>query len=259
MMKNILVVDDHEDSLRYLKSLLESQGCHVRVASHGAEALDMARQEPPDLVVSDLLMPVMDGYTLLRHWRGDRQLAHVPFVVYTATYTEPEDERLAVHMGADAFLLKPIEPQELFAILRELSHRNKKARPTAPRQAAPEVMREYSEALIRKLEQKTLELERVKRELEEDISAKDRAYGLQMAILDALPAQIALLDAEGVIRAVNHSWRGFAMTNDLDQQDFGVGQNYLDVCERATGDCSEEARTTARGIRSVLRGGSLRS
>ena len=63
-------------------------------------------------------MPVMDGYTLLRHWKADPRLKTKPFIVYTATYTEPEDERLALNLGADAFILKPSEPDEFLASAR---------------------------------------------------------------------------------------------------------------------------------------------
>jgi PAS domain S-box-containing protein len=76
----------------------------------------------------------------------------------------------------------------------------------------------------------------------------------QIAILNALPAHIALLNSEGVIVAVNDSWRRFASANVLQSQDFFVGQNYLTVCENAQGECSQEARETAQGIRRVLRG-----
>src|SRR5690606_16346899 len=103
-MTRVLVVDDKEDNLYYLQALLRGHGYEVEVARHGAEALVLARQTPPDVVVSDLLMPVMDGYTLLRHWKADAQLRGLPFIVYTATYTEAEDERLAYDLGADAFI-----------------------------------------------------------------------------------------------------------------------------------------------------------
>ena len=76
----------------------------------------------------------------------------------------------------------------------------------------------------------------------------------QLAILNALPAHIALLDKEGVIVAVNESWRRFASANVLQGQDYGVGLNYLEVCDSAQGDCSAEAHAVAVGIRSVLRG-----
>src|SRR5690606_19862051 len=102
--------DDKEENLYYLSSLLSASGCEVSTARHGAEALLVARQAPPEVVISDLLMPVMDGYTLLRHWKADQRLVHVPFIVYTATYTDPEDEQLARNLGADAFILKPAEP-----------------------------------------------------------------------------------------------------------------------------------------------------
>jgi len=76
----------------------------------------------------------------------------------------------------------------------------------------------------------------------------------QLAILNALPAHIALLDKEGVIVAVNESWRRFASANVLQGSDYGVGLNYLEVCDSSQGDCSAEAHAAALGIRSVLRG-----
>mgnify|MGYP000700242724 CR=1 FL=1 len=76
----------------------------------------------------------------------------------------------------------------------------------------------------------------------------------QSSILNALPAHIALIDAQGVVLSVNEAWRGFATANVLQGPDFGRGRNYLDVCTRAEGDCSEEAEDAARGIRGVLRG-----
>ena len=83
-MNRVLIVDDKEDNLYYLQVLLTGFGMVVEVARHGAEALSLARQSPPDLVVSDLLMPVMDGYTLLRHWKLDARLKAVPFITSAA-------------------------------------------------------------------------------------------------------------------------------------------------------------------------------
>src|SRR5688500_3553470 len=110
-MTTALIVDDKEENRYYLSALLTAHGCEIESACHGAEALEKARKSPPDFVISDLLMPVMDGYTLLRHWKADPCLNRVPFIVYTATYTEPEDQRLALSLGADAFIVKPTEPE----------------------------------------------------------------------------------------------------------------------------------------------------
>ena len=69
----ILVVDDREDGRYLLGAILKSNGYAVESATNGAEALKMARRDPPHLIISDLLMPVMDGYTLLEQWKADPQ------------------------------------------------------------------------------------------------------------------------------------------------------------------------------------------
>ena len=126
-------------------------------ARHGAEALVKARQSPPQLIISDLLMPVMDGYTLLRHWKADARLREIPFVVYTATYTEPKDEQLALDLGADAFILKPAEPDAFMSRIRDVLMREARDELTPVRAPAGEekiLLKEYSEVLIRKLEER---------------------------------------------------------------------------------------------------------
>lgn len=129
-MIRVLIVDDKPENLYLLRALLQGHGYAVDEARNGAEALTRARQEPPNLIISDLLMPVMDGYTLLRQWKADERLQNIPFVVYTATYTEPRDERLALDLGADAFTIKPVEPELFVARIEEVLE--KKARGELP-------------------------------------------------------------------------------------------------------------------------------
>lgn len=172
-MTRVLIVDDKEDNLYYLKVLLEGHGCAVTTAGHGAEALVKARQSPPDVVISDLLMPVMDGYTLLRHWKADPSLGRLPFIVYTATYTEQADEDLALDMGADAFIRKPAEPEDFLAELH-------KVRQTAVKRGGlggddRAALESYSRLLIRKLEEKTLQLEEANRALQKDVTMRREA------------------------------------------------------------------------------------
>lgn len=256
-MTHILIVDDKADNRYYLEALLNGHGYQVTTAQHGAEALVRARSARPDLVIADLLMPVMDGYTLLRHWKSDPRLSLVPFVVYTATYTDPEDERLARSLGADDFILKPAEPDAFLERIKTVEARATAGAPAhEPRtlEDEPDLLNVYSQTLVRKLEEKTFQLEETNRALHDEIAERRRMNDIQIAILDALPAHIALVDAEGRILAVNESWRRFSVANVLRSPDYGVGTNYLEVCERAAGDCADEAGTAAQGIRRVLSG-----
>ena len=177
-MKRVLIVDDREENSYYLSALLSGRGYSVETARHGAEALAKARVKRPDLIVSDLLMPVMDGYTLLRHWKADETLHLIPFVVYTATYTTPEDERLAFSLGADAFILKPTEPDEFLQRIHSVeTQTGGPLRP--PRKPADgdekELLKVFNETLIRKLEKKSLQLEEANRLLQADIAERIRA------------------------------------------------------------------------------------
>jgi diguanylate cyclase (GGDEF)-like protein/PAS domain S-box-containing protein len=172
-----LIVDDKEENLYYLQVLLTSDGCMVHSSHDGEEALAYAIQVPPDIIISDLLMPVMDGFTLLRHWKADARLKHVPFIVYTATYWDPEDERLARHLGADAFILKPAEPEIFLAEFRRVLANSATVVPIQPKDHVPDekvLLKVYSERLIHKLEEKTLQLEQANRALQLDIAERER-------------------------------------------------------------------------------------
>jgi PAS domain S-box-containing protein len=192
MKKRVLIADDKEESRYFLRTLLQSQGYEVEEAAHGAEALIKARQTPPELIISDLLMPVMDGYTLLRHWKADERLRAIPFIVYTATYTDAKDERLALDMGADDFILKPTEPELFILHVQKVLHK-KEAGELAPVRIPSlmkeSVAKEYNEVLIRKLEEKALQLETANRNLLNDNAERKRA-------------EEALIQSEGLLRSV---------------------------------------------------------
>lgn len=178
-MTRVLIVDDKEENLYFLRILLQSHGYQVEEAGHGAAALVRARQDPPQLIISDLLMPVMDGYTLLRHWRADERLRAIPFIIYTATYTEPQDERLALDLGADAFIVKPAEPESLLARVRnvlETAGRDELRPALEPQVEEKVVLKEYSEVLVRKLEEKAAQLEQANLGLRQSEEKFSRAF-----------------------------------------------------------------------------------
>lgn len=175
-MTRILIVDDHEDHRYYLRVLLESHGYAVEQATQGAEALAIARDKTPDLVISDLLMPVMDGYTLLQEWRADESLALIPFIVFTATYTDAADERLALDLGAGAFVRKPCSADNLVAAVKEVLDAPPRTLHAVPSTGSGErgILKHYNDILIRKLEKKTEELELINRALERDLGERKR-------------------------------------------------------------------------------------
>lgn len=176
MMKRALIADDNAENLYLLRVLLQGHGFTVDEARNGDEALIAARARAPDLMISDLLMPVVDGYALLRQWRADERLQSIPFVVYTATYTEPRDERLALALGADAFIVKPAEPEALMERLGEvLQGLPKAAKPAVRPVDDVQLLKDYNEIVISKLEKRSQQLENANRELRAEVAARKRA------------------------------------------------------------------------------------
>ena len=155
-MTRILIVDDIVENRYLLETILKAGGYEVLSAVNGAEALAAAQAAPPDLLVTDILMPVMDGFELCRRWKADERLRRIPLVFYTATYTDSKDEALARTLGADRFLVKPLPPEVLLDEVRTVLET---PRPETPAADAGEVLQEYSEALFRKLQRKVGQLE----------------------------------------------------------------------------------------------------
>lgn len=160
-MSTVLIVDDKPENLYLLQALLTGNGFMAFTAGNGAQALELARASAPDVIVSDILMPGMDGFALCREWKKDPSLSRIPFIFYTATYTDSRDEKLALDLGADRFLVKPLEPDvllgEIWAVLEATSAAGTSAQ--LPRKEEEVVMCQYNQALVRKLEEKLAELE----------------------------------------------------------------------------------------------------
>lgn len=163
-----LIVDDKHENLYLLETILKGNGFLVTSAVDGAIALEKAKNETPDLIIADILMPVMDGFSFCREIKKDKVLANVPFIFYTATYTDPKDEKFALGLGADRFVVKPKDPDDLMQIIEEvLAESKSKSEVFKVEDSKPEevVLKEYSEILVRKLEDKMTQLEESEREL----------------------------------------------------------------------------------------------
>jgi CheY-like chemotaxis protein len=102
-MPLVLITDDNSENRYFLEVLLKKNGFETVSATNGQEALAAAQASPPDLIVTDILMPVMDGFTLCRHWKSDDRLKQIPFVFYTATYTDTKDIEFGLSPAQSGF------------------------------------------------------------------------------------------------------------------------------------------------------------
>ncbi len=162
-MRKILIVDDNDNDRLILRSILEYHGCAVVEARDGKEGLDRAAAQAPDLIISDALMPVMDGYQFLNALREQRLLTDIPFVFYTAVYTGKKENDLARSLGAAAFWTKPVGAEELWRRIQELPGRRRPL-PATPGSGETvkhqEFLEQYSSVVAAKLEEKVRDLER---------------------------------------------------------------------------------------------------
>jgi len=200
----LLIVDDHPANLRLLRAQLEAEGHNVLDASNGAEALKLLGAEAIDGIISDILMPEMDGYRLCMEVRGQATLCALPFVLYTSTYNSPGDRALALKAGADSYLTKPAPVPMILAALHEAAG---KARTAVPVEIPPvrkgEVLKAYSEALVRKLEDSKQELELSLAEQGRRHGEERRADERYRLAFESLPAAALLTDSSGRVLSVN--------------------------------------------------------
>ncbi|MBW8330623.1 MAG: response regulator [Prolixibacteraceae bacterium] len=211
-MKKALIVDDIKENLYLLGTLLKAYGYKTVAANNGAEALGLALKDPPDIIIADILMPVMDGYTLCREWKKEKILKNIPFVFYTATYTHPKDEEFALSLGAEKFIIKPQEPEDFIAVIEKVlaEFRTDEIQIREPSESSEITMlKEYNETLIRKMEERMLK--------SEDAEKKIRIYAAQLEteIEQRKRVAQALKESEILFRSVvENAAEGFSITDE---------------------------------------------
>ena len=120
MSDPILVVEDVPNILELLDVTLRFKGYPVRTASNGEEALAIVPQDPPALVITDIMMPKMDGYTLAFNLRRNPETSRIPIIFLSATYVTPEDKDFAMSLGAVRFMEKPVDPEDFLLTVAEV-------------------------------------------------------------------------------------------------------------------------------------------
>jgi len=173
-MATILIVDTNATDRSAYVALLGNYGHRILEASNGAEALERARAELPDLIITDIIMPSMDGFTLVRRLRAEPLLEKVPVIFHTTNYDESEIHRLARASGIQHILRKPSGPRE---ILRAVNDSLK--RPAVPTRLPQtgQLQREHLQVLADKLYEKVTELEDANERLR-NLSLTDGITGL---------------------------------------------------------------------------------
>ena len=223
----ILVVDDNAENIFLLDTWLKENGYEVVSTANGAEALDKLHTEEFGLIISDILMPVMDGFQLCKKVNSDDKLNSIPFVFCTASFTDEQDEEFALQLGADRFIRKPFDMTELMAIIENLCNGYNASQSNTK----PDVQvigndegsyKLYNEILVKKLEDKMLlhekeiierkhieaELSRERNKLEETVNARTSELRQSMQ---------KLKDAHLLLEQANHAKNKFleSMSHEL--------------------------------------------
>lgn len=158
-------MDDTKESLDLLEDILTTYNFETVRARNGVEALEKLARQKVHLIISDVLMPKMDGFQLCREIKKQSHLKSIPFIFYTANYIDPGDEHLAHSVGADRYLIKPIDISVLIDAVNEATKTSRSdigiSPGPEPDAEESEYLKEYNAVLIKKLEDKMYELERV--------------------------------------------------------------------------------------------------
>ena len=155
----VLIVDDTPANLRLLRAVLEGENFEVVEATDGVQALAALERDPVEAIISDILMPNMDGYRFCHEVRRNERFYHLPFIIYASTYNSPADEKLALDMGADKFIKKPAAPiREITQALEDIIRRGPRRRTQILPPQELNLAKLYNETLVNKLEEKNQEL-----------------------------------------------------------------------------------------------------
>jgi CheY-like chemotaxis protein len=157
----ILVVEDVPNILELLEVTLRFKGYPVVTASNGQEALERVAEQHPALVITDILMPRLDGYSLVQRLRTDPATSRIPIIFLSATYVTPEDKAFALSLGAMRFLEKPVDTEEFLLTVAEVLTESPQA--SAPPLQAGEFTRGYRQRLENKLHHKSVQIARIER------------------------------------------------------------------------------------------------
>jgi len=157
----VLVVDDNKKERLHISKIALTHGFDVSEAGNGYEALEKVERETPDIIISDIIMPEMDGFMLIRKIKGNENTKDIPFIFYTKSFVCDEDKELGFSLGAARFIMKPLKPEgllcEIDLVLKE--HKAGKLKSAGHKITDKEYLQKYSAQLSLKLESRVRMLE----------------------------------------------------------------------------------------------------
>ena len=247
----VLIAFERESEQSSLEQLLGGRGHRVVKYGNGLAALDAARRDPPDLIVSDIVLPRMDGFALCRKWKQDERLQSVPFVFYTRRHDDPKYERFALELGAERFLARSMPPEKLLTAVDELlAGTPARANATMPMRALDEAKVQQTLAAEQAQQAQALAIER----------AQQSQAKLQEQLAELQAANVRLADSEARFRRVfeanpvpmwieDHATGGFIAVNDATLALYGYTRaEFLALRVNALSPDGEPAQSDARGI-----------
>lgn len=211
----ILIVEDDENSRVLQEFSLAALGHDIYSADNGKEAIAQLAQEIPDVIISDIMMPEMDGFELCRWVKSQPEYQDIPFIFYTATYVEPKDEQLGYSLGADNFLIKPIEPDVFIEKIEEIIndlHDRKKQNKTLTPISNEEFSHFHNEVIRTKLDKRSQQLKSEKQTRKQsELNYQRLVESLEVCVLE-LNTQLDIISA-------NKAWHDL-WDNDLIHHNF---------------------------------------
>jgi DNA-binding response OmpR family regulator len=154
----LLVVEDIPDILNLLDTTLKFKGYRVVTARDGQEALDIIQKEHPALIITDILMPKVDGFNLVHQLRINTETRRIPVIFLSATYVAPEDKAFAVDIGVTQFVEKPVDLEEFLPLVAEMLAKGTPA--SQEPLTDPDFYNGYRRRLEAKLDQKMKQITR---------------------------------------------------------------------------------------------------
>ena len=199
----LLVVEDIPNVLELLEVTLRFQGYEVISARNGEEALKILETETPALIITDILMPKLDGFAFVQKLRNNPKTMEIPVIFLSATYVTPEDQTFALSLGASRFIEKPIDTEDFLLTIAELLSKEQITVPTPLEQ--PQFYSGYRDRLRIKLQHKNRQIARIERFLptldEEQKSSFNVLY--EQALNDRHEIEVELEALSDIIKKLN--------------------------------------------------------